>query len=57
MTVENRVIKRFESFVLGVCRCGCKENILIITKGHTLSKFKMYHAMRGEISSDVWKET
>ena len=49
MTEETRVIKRFKSFVLGFCKCGCGNEIKIITSmyekglGYWLQTYKHGH--------------
>lgn len=47
MTEESRVIKRFKSFVLGICSCGCGEEINIRSSG-ILRRYKNYHGTRGD---------
>jgi hypothetical protein len=52
LTEEYRVIKRFESFVLGFCRCKCGEPINIKNKTNSLLvKYKKGHQMKGKIPS------
>lgn len=52
MTEEVKVIKRFKSFVLGFCLCGCGTEIKIMTStyekglGHWLQKYKSGHNPR-----------
>ena len=49
MTGKTKVIKVYESFILGKCQCGCDENIKIITStwekgiGHLLQRYKSGH--------------
>lgn len=43
MTEVIRVVRRFEPFVLGRCRCGCDQDIEIITKEKILRKFIHHH--------------
>lgn len=48
MTEETIVIKRFESFVLGFCKCGCGNEIKIMTSykkglGYKLQTYKHGH--------------
>jgi uncharacterized protein YlaI len=45
MTEDSRVIKRFESFVLGFCACGCGTEINI-RHTHYLKKYVKGHHMR-----------
>lgn len=48
MTEEHKVVKRFESFVLGFCRCGCGTEIKIKgEKTHYLIRYIRTHAQRG----------
>lgn len=64
MTEEDRIIKRFKSFVLGKCQCGyCDEDISIrISTGH-LRKYVLGHHLygkkagnyKGEINSGPYK--
>lgn len=52
MTEEVKVIKVYESFFLGKCRCGCNEDIKIMTStwekgiGHLLQRYKSSHNPR-----------
>lgn len=52
MTGKTKVIKVFESFILGKCRCGCNEDIKIMTStwekgiGHYLQRYKSSHNPR-----------
>lgn len=55
MTEETRVIKIFESFILGVCKCGCNEDIPIRSKSRKLQKYQFGHRCRlqtGELAAN-----
>ena len=43
MVKENKIIKIFESFILGKCRCGCNKDILHRDKRGYFKKFYVYH--------------
>lgn len=43
MTGKNKVIRIFESFVLGFCKCDCKTEINIRTSSHYLKQFAHGH--------------
>ena len=47
MTEENKVVKVFESFILGFCKCGCGTEINI-RSGHDLRRYSVGHNGRGE---------
>lgn len=52
MTEQINIIKRYESFILGKCQCGCGEDIKIMNKGHNhLLRFKKGHGQKGERNS------
>jgi hypothetical protein len=48
MTEETRIIKIFESFTLGVCKCGCRQEIIRIRTNKTLRRFVNGHNNRRE---------
>jgi hypothetical protein len=48
MTEETRVLRVFESFVLGKCRCGCNGDIPIRNRRRLLKRFVNLHNYRGE---------
>ena len=41
--MKNKVIKKYESFVLGICNCGCLQPIPIRNKRRELSTFIYGH--------------
>lgn len=47
MTEESIIIKVYESFVLGFCKCGCSTEI-DIRQTHYLKKYVKGHAQRGK---------
>lgn len=40
MLEKNKIIKRFKSFILGKCRCGCGRDILISNWGYLMKYYK-----------------
>jgi hypothetical protein len=50
MTEETRLIKRFEPFYLGICKCGCNQEIKILRDEwrKTLRKYNNKHKPRGK---------
>lgn len=48
LTEEYKVIKRFESFVLGFCKCGCNKEIQIRNKQRKLAIYAHGHNTRGK---------
>jgi hypothetical protein len=51
MSEKTRVIKRYKSFILGFCLCGCGKEIGIVTKHNHLKRFEWMHGNgRGEYS-------
>jgi len=50
LTSENRVIKKFKSFILGYCNCPCRVEIQIRNKQGKLSRFKHGHNAVGEMN-------
>ena len=46
MTVESRVIKIYESFILGFCKCGCSTEIPLITSNSLKTYIKGHHNRR-----------
>lgn len=44
MVEENKVIKRFKSFILGKCNCGCNEDISIRTIRGYVRRYKNFHS-------------
>ena len=57
MTEVIRVIKRFESFVLGKCRCGCNNEMEIRNSRKYLKRFKKGHNRMFETGAlnPAWK--
>lgn len=57
MSETVRVIKVYESFILGYCNCDCKQSIPIITKAGFLRRFKNTHHLRTlrGVKSHLWK--
>jgi hypothetical protein len=43
LTEESKLIKRFEPFVLGVCKCGCNKQIGIRRADNVLKKYHHGH--------------
>lgn len=50
LTEEKKVIRRYKSFVLGICNCGCGESIPIRRVDGELMKFKYRHQSKGKES-------
>ena len=48
MTEVSKVIKRFKSFILGFCACGCGQEIKIRKSKGLLGRFINDHNSRGE---------
>lgn len=48
MTVESRVIKIYESFILGFCKCGCSTEIDIRRSDGYLKFFDHGHSQKGK---------
>ena len=48
MTETIKVLKRYESFVLGFCRCGCGIEFTNIRMGDYLKKYIRNHRAGGE---------
>lgn len=53
MTGQIIVIKRYESFVLGICKCGCNTKIPIRNTRKILGQYKNHHLQK--IRSLNWK--
>ena len=53
MTEDSIIKRRFKSFIMGKCRCGCNEDIHI-RSGDYLQKYKRYHGRKGK-NSNLWK--
>lgn len=47
MTEKNKVLRIFESFVLGFCKCGCNQEIIRIRTSKTLRRFIKGHHIQG----------
>lgn len=54
MTEKNKVIRIFEPFILGFCKCGCNQEISVRTKHGDLARFKHNHSQRG-ITNSMYK--
>lgn len=54
MSGQTRVIKRYESFVLGKCRCGCGTDISI-RSGHYLKKWAPKHWYKKGEDNHTWR--
>ena len=49
MTEDRKVIKRFESFVLGFCKCGCNKQMPLKSRtGHYLNRYIHGHNAVGK---------
>lgn len=59
MTEGIRVIKKFKSFILGKCRCGCNEDIPVRSRGGIIAKYKYGHYPKGKDNNSykggVWQ--
>lgn len=53
ITVEIRVIRRFESFVLGYCNCGCGSKTRISSAGR-LRRYRNNHHTKGR-NNPIWR--
>ena len=51
---EDRVIKRYKNFILGVCNCGCQSEINIRRGDGYILKYKYNHHNRGSNNAN-WK--
>jgi len=54
MSIIVRTIQKFEPFVLGFCKCGCKTEINLRNHRKELGRFKQGHQNRGK-NNPRWK--